>query len=100
MTKTQFLDYCRREITKSFENTQSKKPDDKQKYRTEGILHAARLMDIATADEINKMIETEHQKVFGESVEKRLARKSKLAKLKDISLDDYFDIPAIERKHE
>jgi hypothetical protein len=97
MTQTQFLDYCRRELLKSLNNTKSRKPDDKQKYRTEGLLHAARMLDLMSAEEVSELIETEHQSVFGESVEQRQARKSKLAKLKDMSQDDYFDIPAIER---
>ncbi|GAC27405.1 hypothetical protein GPAL_0525 [Glaciecola pallidula DSM 14239 = ACAM 615] len=50
-----------------------------------------------SAEEVSELIETEHQSVFGESVYQRQARKSKLAKLKDMSQDDYFDIPAIER---
>ncbi|WP_026843429.1 hypothetical protein [Brumicola pallidula] len=97
MTQTQFLDYCRSELLKSLNNTKSRKPDDKQKYRTEGLLHAARLLDLMSAEEVSELIETEHQSVFGESVYQRQARKSKLAKLKDMSQDDYFDIPAIER---
>ena len=98
MTDTQFLDYCRGELQKSFNNAQSRTLDDKQKYRTEGLLHAARLMGMATVEELSEMISFEHQGVFGESVEKRQARKSKFAKLQNMSQDDYFDIPAIARK--
>lgn len=97
MTETQFIEYCRIELIKSLHNTKARKLDDKQKYRTEGLLHAARMMKLMTAEEVNKMIETEHQHVFGESVNQRQVRKSQLAKLKDMSSDDYFDIPAIER---
>ncbi|MFT6268894.1 MAG: hypothetical protein ACJAVV_001709 [Alphaproteobacteria bacterium] len=98
MTETQFIDYCRSELLKSLHNTKSSKPDDKQKYRTEGLLHAVRMLEFMSVEEVSEMIENEHQNVFGESVDKRQARKSKLAKVKDMSLDDYFDIPAIERK--
>jgi hypothetical protein len=55
-------------------------------------------MGMATVEELSEMIAFEHQGVFGESVEKRQARKSKFAKLQNMSQDDYFDIPAIARK--
>jgi len=56
------------------------------------------MLNLMSAEEVRTMIEVEHQGVFGESVEQRQARKSKLLKLKDMSQDDYFDIPAIECK--
>jgi hypothetical protein len=98
MTEIQFLDYCHSELVKSLSNTKSRKPDDKQKCRTEGLLHAARMLEIISVEEVSDMIDIEHQSVFGESLEQRQARKSKLAKLKDMSQDDYFDIPAIDRQ--
>ena len=61
-------------------------------------MHATRMLNLMSAEEVRTMIEVEHQGVFGESVEQRQARKSKLLKLKDMSQDDYFDIPSIECK--
>ncbi len=99
MTETIFLDYCRSELLKSLHNAKLRKADDKQKHRTEGLLHAARMMNLMTVDEVNEMIEIEHQLVFGESIVQRQVRKSKFATLKEMSQDDYFDIPAIERRN-
>jgi hypothetical protein len=43
------------------------------------------------------MMEQEHIKIFGESIDTRKARKSQLADLKENSPDKYFDIPTIHR---
>jgi hypothetical protein len=97
MTENQFVDYCRSELIKSLHNAKAKQVDDKQKHRTEGLLQGARLMGILEAEEVATMIDDAHMTVFGETVKQRLAIKSKLLKLKDMSMDDYFDIPAITR---
>ncbi|MDP5029585.1 MAG: hypothetical protein NWQ54_05865 [Paraglaciecola sp.] len=93
-----FIDYCRAELTKTFENIKQSKANNQHKFRTEGLLQAAKLLNILTPCEISKMIEDEHLSVFGESVQQRQARKSSLAELKEKSPDAYFEIPAIERK--
>ena len=98
MTEQQFLDYCQSELLKSLHNTKARQVNDQQKHRTEGLLQGARLMGIIKAEEVALMIDKAHLAVFGETVEQRHAVKSKLLKLTDMSMDDYFDIPAIERK--
>lgn len=98
MNNTDFIEYCRTELITSFTNTKNSKQDDKQKHRTEGLLHAARLLEIIDKDALNKLIEREHINVFGETVESRKARKQSLDELKASSPDDYFAIPAITRK--
>ena len=62
------------------------------------MFQAARLLGVMTSAEIKETYEQVHQDVFGESIEARRARKSLLSKMKTESPDDYFDIPAIERK--
>ncbi len=98
MTPDDYLVFCQNEVRKSFERTKAGKPDDKLKYRAEGLLHAARLLGLTSADQLNEMIETEHQAVFGESVAARQARKAALTELKATDPDAYFDILAVERK--
>ncbi|GAB55704.1 hypothetical protein GPUN_1587 [Glaciecola punicea ACAM 611] len=65
MTNNEFLDYCKSELTNSLHNTKLRKPDDKQKYRTEGLLHAARLMGLMSVQQVSHMIATEHQAFLG-----------------------------------
>lgn len=97
MTEQEYVAYLRDSIHKNYVNTHIGKPDDKHKYRTEGLIHAARLLGLLTATEINHIIESEHHRVFDESVAERKARKASFEKLKEESIDDYFEVPAIER---
>lgn len=98
MTAAEYRDYLKEAIRKNFENTHAGRPDEKQKYRTEGLIHAARLLGLLSTESISDMIETEHQRVFGESVAERKARRSSFEKLRETSIDEYWEIPAIERK--
>lgn len=97
MTATEYRAYLKETIRKSYENTHSGKPDDKHKYRTEGLIHAARLLGLLSTEDIREIIEVEHQRVFGESVSERKARTAYFEKLKEESIDEYWEIPAIER---
>lgn len=94
----QFIEFCRMELQKSYRNTKSGNKHDQQKHRTEGLLHAAVLMKCISKEEVQDMLEIEHQRIFGQSISERKMKSSKLAQLKKDSPDDYFDIPAIERK--
>lgn len=98
MKKENYIEYCRGELRKVFLATKSSKPDDQHKYRTEGLLHAARLLELMSSQEIESMFEQEHLAVFGESVAQRQKRKSTYAELKERAPDAYLDIPAVERK--
>ncbi|WP_218310301.1 hypothetical protein [Alteromonas antoniana] len=98
MTEQEYLTYLQDSVRKSYLNTQEGRPDDKHKYRTEGLIHAARLLGILSVAGITEMIEKEHQDVFGESVAERKARLATFEKLKEESIDDYFEVPAIQRK--
>ena len=98
MENSEFRAYCRSELIKSLQSAKAGKPDDNQKSRTEGLLHAARLLGIMSAEEITNLIEKEHLAIFNESVSVRKAKKDKLTALKELSPDEYFDIPTFERK--
>lgn len=97
MTEQEYAEFLQEAIRKSYLNTHKGKPDDKHKYRTEGLIHAARLLGVLSASAIQEMIEAEHQRVFGESVAERKARIASFETLKESSIDDYYKVPAIER---
>lgn len=97
MQANEFIEYCRSEINKIYQNSIEGKPDDKHKHRTEGLLQALRHLDILTQAQIGQMVEDEHQAVFGVSVAERKAQKALLAALKNTDPDKYYEIPAIER---
>lgn len=98
MNKEEYIEYCRVQIVKSYQNTKNGTPDDKLKHRTEGLFQAARLLGVLTADEIKQIIDIEHESVFGETVEARKARKESLEELRLNSPDDFYEIPAVNRK--
>jgi hypothetical protein len=98
MNPEDYLIFCQAELRKIFERTRAGQPDDKLRYRAEGLLHAARLLGLASAEQLSELLEAEHQAVFGESVATRQARKAALTELKETDPDAYFDIPTVERK--
>ncbi|WP_163133850.1 hypothetical protein [Agarivorans sp. Alg241-V36] len=97
MDNESYLVFCKAELRSVFENTKAGKPDDKLKYRVEGLFHAAKLLGILSTEQASAIIESEHQAVFGESVSERLKRKTQLKQLKESDLEAYFNIPTIER---
>jgi len=98
MQAEEFKGYCRAQLTLGFQHILAGKYDEKHKYRTEGLLQAARMLGIMSTEEVTGMIEQTHFEVFGETVAARKARKDSLAQLKDSAPDEYYDIPAIYRK--
>ncbi|MFC4700046.1 hypothetical protein ACFO4O_07765 [Glaciecola siphonariae] len=98
MTSDEFIAHCRNEIMITYQAIKDGKPDDKQKYRTEGLIHAAKLLGLLSSKEQKDLIEDVHMQYFGESVAERRARKKSISDLKEQSPEAYFDIPAIVRK--
>ncbi len=101
MTAEEYLHHMRKELHASLLAARAGAPDMARKHRTEGLMQAARLLGLASADVLEQMIEQEHLKVFGESVATRRARRARkdaLSALKQQCPDAYFDIPAIERR--
>lgn len=97
MNNQAFITYCRSQIAKSFQLTREGIKDSKQKYRAEGLLQAARLLDILSKEDIDSMMEEQHLAVFGESMTERSNRKIGLETLKHQHPDEYYEIPAIQR---
>ncbi|WP_220719442.1 hypothetical protein [Agarivorans litoreus] len=83
MDKENYLVFCKAELRSVFLSTKAGKPDNKLKYRVEGLFHAAKLLGLLSTEQANAIIESEHQAVFGESVSERLKRKTQLKQLKE-----------------
>lgn len=98
MEPQEFIQHCRKELRAYFENTKKGDSDDVMKSRTEGLFQACRLLGILTSEEVRDIYEEEHILVFGETIQRRNERKEHMSQLKASSPDDYFNIPAIERK--
>jgi hypothetical protein len=98
MEKEVFIEYCSQQLKQVFNATKEGKPDLKLKHQSEGLLRAAELLDVISRTEASKLIEKEHLAVFGITSVERAERKRMLQELKESSPDDFFDIPAIERR--
>lgn len=98
MDTAEFVEFCRKELIKSFNNTKNAVKDDKHRHRIEGLLQAARLLRVLTKSEIELMMEEEHLAIFGETIESRSKRKRALEALKLDNPDENYDIPAFDRK--
>jgi len=98
MNNQQYLAFCRSELHRVFELTKAGTSDNKLKFRVEGLLHGAVLLELCTQEEVQHIMEEEHLAVFGESISQRRQRKSSLSELKADDPDAYFDIPAIARR--
>ena len=94
----QFIDFCESQLTEVFELVKQGKPDAKLKHRTEGLLLAGEMLGTLNSVQASELMEKAHLKVFKETLQERTARKKSLAELKTKSPDDYYDIPAIERR--
>lgn len=98
MEPQDFIEHCRYELKTCFENTKRGDSDEVKKNRTEGLFQACRLLGILTSEEVHNIYEEEHILVFGETIERRKERRDYMSKMKASSPEDYYDIPAIERK--
>ncbi|WP_289029660.1 hypothetical protein [uncultured Paraglaciecola sp.] len=98
MDKIEFVAFCESQLKQVFNLTKQGKPDTKQKHRVEGVLLAGEMLGVLDRVECSELMEKAHLEVFGETLAVRTERKQSQAKLKALSPDDYFDIPAIERR--
>jgi hypothetical protein len=66
------------------------------KTRMEGFMRAGVVLDITSFQELQKIVEEIHQKVFGESIAARRSRKS--SRLPEVRVDyGQYDSPSITR---
>ena len=98
MNKSEFIEYSHLQLKQVFMSVKEGTPDDKLKHRTEGFMLAGEKLGVITRADASNLIEKAHFEIFGESSSQRAERKKSLSELKESSPDEYFDIPAIERR--
>jgi hypothetical protein len=97
MNKEMYLNYCYEQLVKIFQLATLHKKDDKQKFRTEGFIHAGKALGVISHDEAVVIMEKAHFDVFGESIDVRRNRKATLKAAIARGDDNYINIPAYER---
>lgn len=98
METAEFIEYCSTQLKLVFNATKQGKPDLKLKHQTEGLLRAGELLGVISRAQALGLMEKTYIEVFGVTPEQRAQRKQTLAKVKASTTDDFFDIPAIERR--
>jgi hypothetical protein len=98
MEKKEFIEYCAQQLSQVFTATKQGKPNLKLKHQTEGLLRAGELLDIISREQSAVIIEKTHVDVFGVTPIERAERKKSLQDIKEFSSNDFFDIPAIQRR--
>jgi hypothetical protein len=99
MHKQGYLLSLHKQINQLYTAVKAGEPQDKARYRIEGFLHAGRQLGLIDEQEANLLFETIHKQIFNETIEHRTKRKGKLDQLKIDNPDEYFAIPAIERRN-
>ena len=102
MESKAFIEYCAQQLNQVFTATKQGKPnlrhELKHQHQTEGLLRAGELLDIISREQAAVLIEKAHVDVLGVTPLERAERKKSLQDIKDFSSNDFFDIPAIQRR--
>ena len=98
MESKAFIEYCAQQLNQVFTATKQGKPNLKLKHQTEGLLRAGELLDIISREQAAVLVEKAHVDVLGVTPLERAERKKSLQDIKDFSSNDFFDIPAIQRR--
>ena len=98
MESKAFIEYCAQQLNQVFTATKQGKPNLRLKHQTEGLLRAGELLDIISREQAAVLIEKAHVDVLGVTPLERAERKKSLQDIKDFSSNDFFDIPAIQRR--
>ena len=97
MTKQEYLDCCYQQLLKIFQLASQHKKDDKQKFRTEGFIHAGKVLGIISHKEAAAVMSQAHFDVFGQSIDAHRNQKTSLRAAIERGDDSYIDIPAYVR---
>ena len=95
---TKFLEACTTQLVNLYNASKEGKNVDADKYRVQGFMNAGELLGVISKGEGQALIADLHLQVFGETIDERAKRKSKLEALKASDPDAYIEIPAIERR--
>ncbi|MFT6896298.1 MAG: hypothetical protein ACJA13_000699 [Paraglaciecola sp.] len=99
MHKQTYLASLQKQVSQLYTAVKAGEPQDKAQHRIEGFLHAGRQLGVIDEHEANILFSTIHEQIFNETIEHRMKRKGKLHQLKIENPDEYFAIPAIERRN-
>ncbi len=97
MNKQAYLQSCYQQLVQVFELATQHKKDDKQKFRTEGFMHAGKALGVISHDDAVAVMEQAHFDVFGETIGDRRSRKASLKEAIARGDNDFINIPAYER---
>tara|TARA_R110000744_G_scaffold203063_1_gene321948 strand:- start:470 stop:772 length:303 start_codon:yes stop_codon:yes gene_type:complete len=97
MNKSEYLAICQTQLLKVFKLAKNHNKDDKQKFRTEGFIHAGKTLGIISHQDAVDVMEQAHFYVFGESIASRRNRKTSLKEAVAKGDDNFINIPAYER---
>ena len=100
MNKSAFLSEAARLLENIYKASKSGlKPDMKACHRCEGFMHAGEFLGIASRAELLELMGQCHQKIFGESIAEREARKKLQQKWSADTIDySMYESPAFDRK--
>lgn len=98
MESNEFIEYCSTQLKLVFHAAKQGKSDIKVKHQTEGLLRAGELLGVISRAQASQLMEKTHVEVFGVTPAQRALRKQTLMDVKASLSDDFFDIPAIERR--
>ena len=97
MTKEEYLSHCYIQLKAIFELAKNNKKDDKQKFRTEGFIHAGKVIGLISNEDALMVMEKAHFDVFGESINLRKNRKENIKNAIAKGDENFINIPAYER---
>ncbi|WP_339724777.1 hypothetical protein [uncultured Paraglaciecola sp.] len=100
MNFQEYSAYCYSQLVQVFNNTLKGQPDDKLKFRTEGLLQAGKLLGYLSREDATELMNMAHIEVFGQTIEDRKNHKENIKKALTDDGSDFFTIPAYERRGE
>lgn len=98
MNNQEYSAYCYSQLVQVFTNTRKGQPDDKLKFRTEGLLQAGKLLGFYSRADAAELMNMAHIEVFGQTIEARKNHKENIKKSLVDGESDFFNIPAYERR--
>lgn len=98
MNNEEYSAYCYDQLLQLFTKTKKRQKDDTLRYRTEGLLQAGKLLGIFSKEDAVELMNDAHIDVFGQTVEARRNYKENVKKALVDENNDFFNIPAVERR--
>lgn len=93
-----YLAELKGQFAEHFTLVKNNTPDKALILRLQGYIYAGEILGILTKEDAQAIMEEQHKLVFGQSIESRKAAKQQIKNALQEGNNDYFDIPAIERK--